>query len=74
MNFELNFLKNGHLFQKTGEPFLVESTKNENTTFTYKIGLSQRTEFCQQLLYFFENFVSVEESYFSGDIEIDQWH
>ena len=33
-NFETNFLKNKRLFQqKTGAPFLVESTKIENPTF-----------------------------------------
>ena len=30
-NFETDFLKNENLFQKTGVPFLVETTKIENT-------------------------------------------
>ena len=32
-NFETNFLKNENIFLKTGVPFLVETTKIENTSF-----------------------------------------
>ena len=35
-NNEINFLRNGNLFQKAGEPFLVESSKIENVIFAYK--------------------------------------
>lgn len=31
-NFEINFRKNGNLFQQAEVPFLFESTKIENTT------------------------------------------
>ena len=40
-NFETNFLKKEKFFQKTGVPFLVESTKIENATFPYKTVLSE---------------------------------
>ena len=40
-NFETDFLLNGNLFQKTGVPFLVESTKIENASFPYKTTKSQ---------------------------------
>ena len=53
------FLKTKTLFRKLENRFLVESTKIENASFPYKMDLSQRTEFCQGLLYFFENFGSV---------------
>ena len=39
-NFETDFLKNENLFQKTGVPFLVETTKIENT-FPFKTVLSE---------------------------------
>ena len=40
--FEINFLKNENLFQKTGLPFFFgESTKIENATFPYKTTLSE---------------------------------
>ena len=35
------FSKTKTFFQKTGVPFLVESTKIENTTFPYKTSLSE---------------------------------
>ena len=35
-NNEINFLRIGNLFQKAGEPFLVESSKIENVIFAYK--------------------------------------
>ena len=35
-NFETNFLKNENQFQKTGVPFLVESTRIEKATFSRK--------------------------------------
>ena len=38
--FERNFL-NFFLFQKTGVPFLVESTKIESATFPHKTALSE---------------------------------
>ena len=38
-NFETDFLLNGNLFQKTGVPFLVESTKIENASFPYKTAI-----------------------------------
>ena len=40
-NFETNFLKNVNLFQKTGVPFLGQSTNNENATFPCKTALSE---------------------------------
>ena len=40
-NFEKDFLENGNLFQKTGVPFLVESTKSENASFPYKTTISE---------------------------------
>ena len=40
-NFETSFLKNENLIQKLGYHFFVESTKIENTTFPYKIALSE---------------------------------
>ena len=39
--FERNFLKKENLFQKTGVPFLVESTKIESATFPHKTALSE---------------------------------
>ena len=41
INFETGFLKNENLFQKTGVPFLVESIKIENASFSYKIAMSE---------------------------------
>ena len=61
-NIKINLLKNANPFQKTGETFLVESTKIDKITFRYKtalseaiaktngkytMNLSQRTELCQ---------------------------
>ena len=41
-NFKTSFLKNEHLFLKTGIPFfLVETTKIESTTFPYKTNQSK---------------------------------
>ena len=40
-NFEADFLENENLFQKTGVPFFVESTKIENTSFRYKTAISE---------------------------------
>ena len=40
-NFETYFLKNERLSQKTGIPFLVESTKIENAIFLCKTALSE---------------------------------
>ena len=40
-NFEIDFLENENLFQKTGVPFLVESTKIENALFPYKTAISE---------------------------------
>ena len=67
------FWKMKTFFKKLEHRFLVESTKIKNASFLYKnavseanlktgeykMNLSQRTKFCQQLLYFFEDFVSV---------------
>ena len=39
--FETNFLENENLFQKTGVPFLVETTKIEDTSFLFKTTLSE---------------------------------
>ena len=49
--------KKTHHFNKAAQSETIVKTNRID----YKIGLSQRTEFCQQLLYIFENFVSVEE-------------
>ena len=40
-NFEIDFLENKNLFQKTGVLFLVESTKTENALFPYKTAISE---------------------------------
>ena len=40
-NFEADFLENEILFQKTGDRFLVESTKIENASFSYKTAISE---------------------------------
>ena len=40
-NFERDFLENENLFQKTGVPFLDESTKIENASFPYKTTISE---------------------------------
>ena len=40
-NFETDFLENENLFQKTGVPFSVESTKIENASFPYKTAISE---------------------------------
>ena len=40
-NFETDFLENENLFQKTGVPFWVESTKIENTSFLYNTAISE---------------------------------
>ena len=40
-NFEIDFLENKNLFQKTGVQFLVESTKIENASFPYKTAISE---------------------------------
>ena len=42
-NFEIDFLENDNLFQKTGVPFFswVESAKIENASFPYKIAISE---------------------------------
>ena len=40
-NCETNFLGNENLFQKTREPFLVEATKIESTSFPFKTALSE---------------------------------
>ena len=40
-NFETDFLENENLFQKTGDRFLVESTKIENASFSYKTAMSE---------------------------------
>ena len=39
-NFEIDFLKNKNLFQKTGVAFLAECTRIENASFSYKAALS----------------------------------
>ena len=39
-NLETNFLENKNLFQETGVPFLVESTKIEKTSFPLKTAIS----------------------------------
>ena len=41
MNFNSNFLENENLFQKTGVPSLVETTKIENTSYQFKTALSE---------------------------------
>ena len=38
--FWTDFLKNKNLFQKTGAPFLAESTKIKNPSFPYKTTIS----------------------------------
>ena len=40
-NFETNFLENESLIQKTGVPFFVETITIENTSFPFKIALSE---------------------------------
>ena len=40
-NFEKDFLQNENLFQKTGVPFLVESTNIKNASFPYKTTISE---------------------------------
>ena len=40
-NSETDFLENKNLFQKTGVPFLLESTKIENVSFPYKTTISE---------------------------------
>ena len=40
-NSETDFLENENLFQKTGVPFLVETTKIESTSFSFKTALSE---------------------------------
>ena len=40
-NFKINLLKNANPFQKTGETFLVESTKTDKITFQCKTALSE---------------------------------
>ena len=40
-NFKINLLKNANPFQKTGETFLVESTKIDKITFRYKTAMSE---------------------------------
>ena len=40
-NFETNFLENENLFQKTGVPFLVETTNTEDTSLPFKTTLSE---------------------------------
>ena len=40
-NYETNFLKYAKPFQKTGVPFLIQSTKFETGTFPYKPVLSE---------------------------------
>ena len=40
LNFQTNFLENENLFQKT-VPFLVEATKSDNTSFSFKTALSE---------------------------------
>ena len=40
-NFETHFLENENLFQKTGVPFLVETTKTENISSPFKTALSE---------------------------------
>ena len=40
LNFEIDFQENENLFQKTGVPFLVESTKIEKVLFPYKTAIS----------------------------------
>ena len=44
MNFNLNFLENENFFQKTGVPFLVETTEIENASFPFKTALSPITK------------------------------
>ena len=39
--FETAFLEKEKLFQKTGVPFLDESTKTENASFSYKTAISE---------------------------------
>ena len=36
-NFDTNFLENENLFQKTEGLFLIETTKIENTSFSFKL-------------------------------------
>ena len=40
-NFEIDFLENENLFQKAGDPFLVENTKIETASFPYKTAISE---------------------------------
>ena len=40
-HFEINFLESKNFFQKAGVPFLVESSKIENTSFPFKTALSE---------------------------------
>ena len=40
-NFDSHFLENENLFQKTGVPFFIETTKIENTSFPFKTALSK---------------------------------
>ena len=39
--FETKFLENENLFQKSGVPFLVETTKIDNRSFPFKAALSE---------------------------------
>ena len=40
-NLETNFLEDESFFQRTGVQFLVETTKIENTSFSFKTALSE---------------------------------
>ena len=40
-NFEIDFLENENLFEKMEDGFLVESTKIENASFSYKTVISE---------------------------------
>ena len=43
-NFETDFHENENLFQKTGVPFLVDSTKIENASLPYKTAISEAND------------------------------
>ena len=40
-DFKTDFLKNENFFQKLGECFLVENTKIENVSFSYKTTIAE---------------------------------
>ena len=63
-NFETNFLENENLFQKTGIPFLVETTKIENPSFPFKTALSEADVKANRLASFASNCFTFLENLF----------